>query len=344
MFRPPLARELFDRRGPQSIHNQALQKYPQISAIAADVRAAVAVDASTNVEEIIERQQARWDSSEAVRRSLIALRFYLRDLIRDIGSRWLEANSGVTNYSLLIDTVQRDLNGTDVVVVTFNYDTMFEDAAEALGVMRIRRGQDEAPEGYIDDGPWRLFKLHGSVDWYRVTSLMGRHRMMSDRQDAEALSQVPANPSCLTEQIIYGRGSIEQRVLVPAIAAPLLTKNRFECPQPMLDALPAWLAGVDRVLCIGWRAAEANFLSVLSTTLGSKALLPINIVSSDRESAASVADHLRAAGLTKARYGAFSGRFVTFMGECSSRAGGHLLSSEAFGELSFEGPQDVAVT
>ena len=50
-----------------------------------------------------------------------------------------------------------------VLFVTFNYDTMLEDAIPTLGVEQPRAIGD-----YIKSTRYKLFKIHGSVNWGKV--------------------------------------------------------------------------------------------------------------------------------------------------------------------------------
>ena len=70
---------------------------------------------------------------------------------------------GVTNYKTLLEEVRhwRLTSGEDVCIVTFNYDTMIEEALEVVG-LKIR----EIPD-YIAHPNYKLFKVHGSVQWVR---------------------------------------------------------------------------------------------------------------------------------------------------------------------------------
>src|SRR5205823_9977424 len=56
---------------------------------------------------------------------------------------------------------------------------------------------------------------------------------------------------------------------LPAIAVPLETKQSYECPPNHLEAMREWLPQVDRILIIGWRAAERHFLLELEGHLRS---------------------------------------------------------------------------
>lgn len=152
-------------------------------------------------------------------------------------------------------------------LVTFNYDVLLEHALSELGL----------PIKQIDDytrrlALFRVFKLHGSVDWAREVEI-----------------EVPANvnmrhpPSVLKHLIEHGAethasnrfvmchpssmGVANGRPVLPAIAIPVETKQTFECPQYMTDELTNVLRHVTKILVIGWRATEAHFLDLLKQNL-----------------------------------------------------------------------------
>jgi len=55
--------------------------------------------------------------------------------------------------------------------------------------------------------------------------------------------------------------------LYPAIAIPVERKDVFECPRDHLEALKTCLPLVTKVLIIGWRAMEYDFLTLLQDKL-----------------------------------------------------------------------------
>jgi hypothetical protein len=113
---------------------------------------------------------------------------------------------------------------------------------------------------------FRLFKLHGSIEWVRV------------------VTQVPTGFSGTVEETILNAGLLgiadpvwtpvdaSQEALatfyrVPAIAIPIERKAIFECPPEHFSALKASLPDVDRILVIGWKAGELHFLNLLREQL-----------------------------------------------------------------------------
>jgi hypothetical protein len=74
-------------------------------------------------------------------------------------------------------------------------------------------------------------------------------------------------------------GLAEGRSIFPAIANPVEKKDQFVCPRLFVEELAGVLRDVSRILAIGWRATEANFLALLGNRLtGLKRGVPLHIV------------------------------------------------------------------
>jgi hypothetical protein len=68
----------------------------------------------------------------------------------------------MTNYVTLLDQLRRCKQREDpVLLATFNYDQMIEDALSSVGITINDLVH------YIQNDAFKLFKLHGSVHWAR---------------------------------------------------------------------------------------------------------------------------------------------------------------------------------
>lgn len=156
--RPPLANELFQDFPAFRDH---LLKYPQCRPLIPLLQSA------PDVEEVLGNWQA---DADAVRlRQLAAIRYYLRDLIYDCESRWKDVTRGVLNYGTVLDQIRK--KEPEVALVTFNYDTLIERAMSDVGV------NVGSMDAYLADRQFKLFKLHGSIDWVQLTSFKGEARI-----------------------------------------------------------------------------------------------------------------------------------------------------------------------
>src|SRR5205814_3204 len=64
----------------------------------------------------------------------------------------------------------RTKHNEQVCLVTFNYDTLLDDACRSV----LPRFQLLTPDANTSDERFRLFKLHGSTDWYQELRILDR--------------------------------------------------------------------------------------------------------------------------------------------------------------------------
>lgn len=199
---------------------------------------------------------------------MAAVRYYLQYVIRASEIGWRGVARGVTNYKSLLDEIERTNQGRQpVCLVTFNYDTLLEDALLHFGL------SIEALADYTQKHPfYRLFKLHGSVNWAREveTELHVQNPGNSPSIARELIARV-AEIRISENYVLTGGerpvGLVNGKACFPAIAIPVEKKRSFECPQHMLDELTALFPQVSKMLLIGWHATEAPFLGLLKKHL-----------------------------------------------------------------------------
>src|SRR5207237_1313467 len=121
--RPPLSDELFaDRFG------YAVDRYRACRPLIHDLRR---LPARTSIEQELGRltqpAEAGGDNLR-LRRQLMAIRYYLADVVLRSTSEWSAGFHGVTNYSILANRLDAWATATDerILWVDFNYDTLFE--------------------------------------------------------------------------------------------------------------------------------------------------------------------------------------------------------------------------
>ncbi len=194
-------------------------------------------------------------------RQLLALRLYLRDILWECGTNWLAEADRTTNYLTLVNRIrdwQRE-TAADVVLVTFNYDTLLEQACQS-----VLNWNFASVASYLNFPQWLILKPHGSVDWglpiqaaqpgaseQEAVRLLIGHAERLFRLDT---STFPYEK--LPSRTVLVGGNIH----LPAIAIPLGTKAHFECPPSHLQKLSESLSAVTRILVIGWRGAEPHFM------------------------------------------------------------------------------------
>ncbi len=292
--RPPLANQLFENR---PIFRAALKNFRQCLPL---------VTRLSNPEPSIETQLdallIEGDRYPARHQQLAAIRFYLRRIIHETALEWRAVHGEVTNYKTLLDDLERWRLQTkeEILFVTFNYDTMLEEALPIVG------RSCKKLEDYINQTSYKVIKVHGSVNWTRQLKEPTRdpHQKFSHAdmiqymiEHAETLEVsdrflMMVNPGVAFESIYPG----SLIGMFPAIAIPVTQKVSFECPQTHLDTLIEVIPKVTKILTVGWRGTEQHFLKLL----GQHVILPLNrviIVAGDLAEAHKVEINLKQTGL-----------------------------------------------
>jgi hypothetical protein len=174
-----------------------------------------------------------------------------------------------------------------VCLVTFNYDTLLEDALRHFG-LPITNFDD-----YTRRHPFfRIFKLHGSTNWAREIETNARIEVGDDPYKVFAQLMEHWDEIHITDRYLFGFGGSLGvglgKPTFPAIAIPVEKKRSFECPQHMIDELTALLPQVTKILVIGWRATENHFLELLQRHLSWGRALPAYIVAGNQNQAEEV--------------------------------------------------------
>jgi hypothetical protein len=256
--RPPLSNRLFDHR-PQFI--DAMNMFSDCKPLIPHLRRA-----GVAVEQELARFQKEAESYPGGESQLAAIRYYLRKAIWECQNRWRSVHAGVTNYLTFLDEIERwrMQSKEQVCFATFNYDTMLEEAMEQLLHLKV-----DSIDRYYSWPNYSLFKLHGSVDWGRVVQAVrrqGRHAHSFFPQLIHSIRS-DSHPDVLGEYQLC-TPDMEPKdnadvVLYPALSIPLHQKDEFSCPIAHVTQLEAILPTVTKIITIGWRGAEQEFLRML---------------------------------------------------------------------------------
>jgi len=260
-LRPPLASQLFENRAQFAA---ALKEFPDCHAIIPWLRNPQGV----TLEAALQQFQDGANSYPARYSQLAAVRYYLQQMLYRCGEGWKHLAMGITNYKSLLDMVEewRQSRDESVCLVTFNYDTLLEDALPSIGFTINGIGD------YVAAHPrYILVKLHGSVTWSREVDFPTDFRLQGGPQSVRQelirrAAEVKVSNRYIHENP-YTIGLHDGKVVFPAIAIPVETKSQFECPDEHIDILRSKLPKVRKVLIVGWRAAEQHFLKLLSEHL-----------------------------------------------------------------------------
>jgi hypothetical protein len=237
-----------------------LLRYPECQKIAPFLRR---LPPNKTLEAVLQTLQSE-DGYPRKAHQIVEVRCYIHEIISQSTSAWLTYAQGVTNYKTLLYEIDRtNTKGEPVCLVTFDYDTLLEDALLHSG-LRINQIAD-----YTKGHPYyRVFKLHGSINWAREVGIQFNGNTDSTTPEG-ALRQLVqrADEITFTNNFLFNpsqqMGLVQGKPALPAIAVPTERKDLFECPQDMIDELIGFLPKVTRILVVGWRATEDHFVSLL---------------------------------------------------------------------------------
>lgn len=251
--RPPLANELFDDR---PNFRQAMQRFEECKAIIPYLQSR---PPNVSVEERLESLQAEADDFPRRHQQLAAIRYYLHFMLWECEQEWKGLAGGITNYRTLLDRLERWRKpGEQICLVTFNYDTLLEEALSEVGI-KIRDVSD-----YIAYEDYKVIKLHGSVNWGREVDTSTKHQPTTINELINRAADLKLSESyrLVTNHPMLREGG---KTLFPALAIPVQHKGGYECPTAHLDCLRDCIPQVTKLLVVGWRAQEANFCQLLAS-------------------------------------------------------------------------------
>lgn len=146
-------------------------------------------------------------------------------------------------------------------MVSFNYDTLFE---QSVG---WQENENIDLNHYIR-GKIKLIKIHGSCDW----SYISRRDAKEDSLDMikNSFEYLKAYPRHKMETPYHDK-FVAQRTErfheFPALAIPLPGTKSFICPPLHMEILKRDLGSVDKVLIIGWKVGDTEFVEFLKSNL-----------------------------------------------------------------------------
>jgi len=303
--RPPLADELFQQR---AFFDPWVRQYPDCTTVITRLRRHENSTLEAEMERL--RVQAERDDHRAA--ELHAIKYYLRRVLWNCGEQWLLKTSGVTNYAQLLGEIRlwRDSHpGEEVRFVTFNYDTLLEDACR-----RALRMEIQTISGYVSR-IYKVYKPHGSVNWVRTLDDSMGVKTSNVEESIIALGTSLSLSSGYHVVTTSDQTHFERHYTYPALALPVNTKLSFECPDDHLAQMQADIPAVTKLLVIGWRAMEPHFLDFWKqprlTSVPDK-ISKIAIVAGNLVAAEHVQNQLRASG-AEGRFLLSKGGFSEFV-------------------------------
>ena len=299
--RPPLADSLFENR---PIFREAMRVFPAIQPIVPLLQRRH----GRSLEQQLQLLASEAADHPARPQQLMAVRYYIQYILRRTEDPWLREVAGhVTNFKSMLDEIDRCVpKGHSVPIVSFNYDRLVEEALRSRGVSIATLDE------YVADGRFKLFKVHGSIDWVRRTGIKVTE-VANPANQWGAMAAVTERAASLTlaKEISiateYPSGMLDDELVAPALAIPLEDKTEFECPEAHLSLLSDLLREASSILVIGWRATENHFLRLLTSS--GPPNRSVFIACGTLEEGRSTSERLKLAGL-EANYEVFAGGFT----------------------------------
>lgn len=216
----------------------------------------------------------------------IEFTFYLQNILTGCSNKYI---TDANNYSILTNKLLDRLNDKEITFVTFNYDTLIE---QALIPTNDKLLTDEAGLNTYLHGQIPLIKLHGSVDWnYEIEKVPSQ-----GETDIEWLiERFSIIGSLKSEDIQFLPRPRESnhRIYFPALAVPVTNKAEFVCPKPHVAYLEKALSEADYLVTVGWRGTEDHFGALLKKIYQTKRPPVLISVNGSFESAKAVYDQIK---------------------------------------------------
>ena len=274
--RPPLTQQLASAR---PLTNWLLDRWPSAAPVIDDLRRRLDDRDNADLALTLERALANYPQVQAevipeVKRHMLAVRFYLRDLLWAVTDYMTapQLTGGITNHLTLLRAAMawRSRGHRDVVFVSFNYDLLLEHAIGRWSTFNLTD-----ITSYLADPLLSVLKPHGSVQWHwtsehrEYSSSLHEHGLKSielamseanlEDMELRCLSPPPHSP--------HSTSLSNRRFHVPALALPVDDKSEFIWPDEQANRFRALQGSVSRLLTVGWRAMEPHFLDLLQPVL-----------------------------------------------------------------------------
>lgn len=282
--RPPLAKDLFDNR---QLFVDALDYFPQCKPVVPRLRDPNVLDGHYSIEMLLQEIEEESATYPRGKQELLAIRCYLQRAISECQREWQIVTRGVTNHLSLLREIERlRKNDEQVLLVTFNYDTILDEALKERGFRIDRMGDYKIGHPFF-----KLFKLHGSINWgLELESQIPANVNLSDPPSVLRSIIENADRLVLSDRYVLcpprSMGVLDNCPVFPAIAIPVQQKSKFVCPELVLKELVSMLPRVTKIITIGWRATEDHFLRLLKA--GLQPGLYISVVAGNQKEAEDV--------------------------------------------------------
>lgn len=267
-WRPPLTNQLFDGTRFQDF----LEKYPEMNEMASYIMARIRKqNEGISFENILSKLFSEdIKNNPELHKSFMALLFYLSDLLGNVSRNYYRP---VNNLHILMHVIKQ--SGGKAVFVNYNYDLLLE---------KVLNKSDVAKVNELITGDFPVIKVHGGYNWYvkRLVSifsdktcyelsLMAADKIFEKTENVkyELEIQNNHNPKDIKPKMTQQE---EGYTYHPALALPVLNKANYVCLDAHIELLKEELKKIDRVIIIGWKAADQFVLNLLLEEMNKRAI------------------------------------------------------------------------
>jgi hypothetical protein len=257
--RPPLTRQLFDRRGAA---RELLKTYSLARVAGGRIQREMQADTTLAFEEAL--LNLRTAENGHRRQMSLAIPPYLQALLMSYSTS-LQAEA--KRYEVLVDELL-DLPSS-VCFVSLNYDTLLDNCLGAFSPLNDLGDYIDTPLG------WSLIKPHGSVNWYVEQPVAFDPTAPEQLDVREApIECVPAKSLDLGEvrgiPVLSGHRPHARTRRYPAIALPEGPKDRLVLPPEHLRHLRNLLSAAQQIdlLVLGYSAIDTEILELIKSSVG----------------------------------------------------------------------------
>lgn len=254
---PPLTSQLVD---PAHLDDELLKRYKPAAALLSELYDYWKTDGNSfNFEKRLKEIKDASGAHELRQKQFIALQYYLKGKFEKESKSLRRINT----YKSLISIIETsDIPG--VLVLSFNYDTLFEDS--------FTDRVFESMNSYVD-GRIKIIKPHGSHNWAYIGESIPAGWNIANR-DYQFLLKNPKHLEVLKAKDDVDPYHFKEldserdaRFIFPAIAVPIDDKHNFVCPTSHMDEARKILRETDKILIIGWKAGDKNILDEFKNNL-----------------------------------------------------------------------------
>lgn len=246
MYRPPLARDVFD-----------IKRFESIQVRHQDALGAIHTWREGKRNDIEAFLHTLDSGDNTSRRQAFGVRCYLQDLLTKVTTSYVTHMPAGTKYTALLDRL-RHLKFASVAYINLNYDLFLDYAIQQIYFETL------SSMSAFQSLPVLYMKPHGSVNW-------GMHDKETLHIDLDRIAELQKNLNRIEVQRGWPNSFISVRwreqapITIPAIVPPVASKSQLLCPPWMEERLHRQFADTKQItlLTVGFAAKDEDVSRLL---------------------------------------------------------------------------------